>query len=457
MRKIRTKLRRPARAAALGALVAVSGLLVGCDDFMRVTNPGAIEPPALESPEYIGLMVNGVIGDFQPAFAWTALFSGVFADELRNHHAFFENPEIDRRAVNNNNGTYILAVYNGLHRARFLADSIAGRLQSIHADTAGRDLHVARVQTYSGYTWTLLGEQYCETPINRSAPVPSDQLLATAIQRFDAAIQVATAARAHAATIENAAARARLIAGADSILNFARVGAARAALNLTAYDASQRQRAIDYAAAVTPAYTATGSPGFEFWAHYARDGGAYTRRVSNPFWEFITSGRWFSVSETPFQSLDDPRVPHTDTMVVVADGTRRFVALSPSAFSTYDGSPEGQPFDAVSTIRVASALEARYVIAELEGLNVANVDFVNQRRAIGGQDPLVSPSEAEYMEALREQRSRDLYLDSHRLGDLRRYQRMYNVDLWPRGSYFGHATLTFGDQECWPIPLAEQF
>lgn len=451
MRNLTKQIRRRSRAAMLAALVALSGGLAGCESFMEVDNPGAVEPPVLEDTQYIPLMVGGVVGDFQPTFAWTALWSGLFTDELRNHQSFFENVEIDRRDVNDGNGTYILAVYNGLHRTRFLADSVSTRLKVLHGDSAGTNVDRARVLALAGYSWTLLGEQYCETPINRSAPVPSDQLLRSALQRFDEAIQVGTAARTAAANITNAATRARRIASADSMINLARVGAARAALNLSAYDPAARQRAIEYAQPVPAA--------FEYRAQYSREGDRYTRRASNPFWEFITDGRWFSMSGTPFENLRDPRVPHSDTLTVVADGTRRFVARSPSAFSTYAGTVNGAHFDATSSIRVASGLEARYVIAEAEGLNAANLAFVNQRRAAGGQAALVAPSSAEYMTALREQRARDFYLDSHRLGDLRRYKKQGITDprhQLPSGSYYGSTTVQFGTQECWPIPALDQ-
>lgn len=460
MRKQTNMLRLRSRAAMLAVLVAASGVLAGCESFMEVENPGAVEPPSLEEQQYIPLMVGGVIGDFQPAFAWTALWSGVFTDELRNHQGFFENVEIDRRDVNDGNGTYILAVYNGLHRSRFLADSVAARLQVMLGDSAGANVDRARVLAYAGYAWTLLGEQYCETPINRSAPVPSDQLLREALARFDAAIQVGTAARTAAASITNATTRARRIASADSMINFARVGAARAALNLSAYDPSARQRAIQYAQAVTPAYTSEASRGFEFRAQYSREGERYTRRSSNPFWEFLPDGRWFSMSGTPFENLKDPRVPHSDTLTLMADGTRRYLPRSPTAFSTYNSTLNGASFDANSSIRVASALEARYVIAEAEGLNAANLAFLNQRRTVGGMAALPgTTSQADYMAALREQRARDFYLDGHRLGDLRRYKKQGINDprhQLPSGSYYGSATVQFGDQECWPIPALDQ-
>lgn len=457
--KTQTSTRRlPRRLALLGA-VGASLAGAGCDNFMEVKNPGAVEPPALESPDYRTIMVQGVVGDFQPAYAWTSLFSGVFADELRNHHGYFENGEIDRRDVNNNNGTYILAVYNGLHRTRFLADSMATRMKGMTGGSAvGVELGIARVLAYGGYAWTLLGEQYCETPINRSAPVPSDKLLETALQRFEEAIQVAAQTKASPPASLTGSSRNAYIAGADSVLNFARVGAARAALDLSAYNPAMKAKAIEHARAVTPAYTSPASEGFEFHAHYMRGNSfSETRRIGNPFWEFVTAGRWFSLSGTPFLNLDDPRVPQSKDPIVTADATRHHIPLSPTAFSTYDPAVP-RPFDATSSIRVASALEARYVIAEAEGLNAANLAFVNERRALGGEAPLGSATtSAEYMAALREQRARDFYLDGHRMGDLRRYKKAYGVDLWPKGSYHGSATLRYGDQECWPVPLSEQF
>ncbi|MGH7506282.1 MAG: hypothetical protein ACRELX_11550, partial [Longimicrobiales bacterium] len=217
----RKKLGAVARALVFVPMLAGAALTAGCEDWLDVTDPGALEDPALRNAENIDLMVDGVIGDFQEAFAWTALFSGVFVDELRNHHGYFENGEFDHREVNDNNGTYTLAVYNGLHRARFLADSVASRIRTLLADSAGRDVRLARVLAYAGYSYIMLGEQMCESPINLGPPLPAAELLGMAQTRFTDAIEVATAARAAATSDAQTAA-------AVSVRNFARVGAARA-------------------------------------------------------------------------------------------------------------------------------------------------------------------------------------------------------------------------------------
>ena len=84
------------------ALLLTTGFVVGavgCNDFLQVQNPGAIEAPDINNPAYIPLLVNGVIGEFQPAFTLVALYSGVFTDELANFHGFPENIDMfsDRR------------------------------------------------------------------------------------------------------------------------------------------------------------------------------------------------------------------------------------------------------------------------------------------------------------------------------------------------------------------------
>lgn len=448
---------RNSRNLVAVALMAI-GLLTACGDFMEVTNPGAIEPESLESTAYLGLMHDGVVGDFQPTYAWTALFSGFFTDELRMGHTYFENLEIDQRRVTPENGTAALAVFNGLHRSRFLADSVAGRYRVLLGDTAGSDPRFGRILAYAGYTWLMLGEAMCETRINaQGAPLQPLALFPQAIARFDAAIAAAQAARTAAARITVAATRARVIALTDSIENMARVGAARAALN-----AADKARAISYAQGVVPAYSAytpAASQGFRYNLYYKQGASsAETRRFGLPYWEFISAGgSWAVLSGTGYESLNDPRIPHEAAGAIsVSMGGSYFVPNSPPSFGSYTGTVTGGRFTRDTPLRLASAIEARYIIAEAQGVTAANVQFLNDMRALGGMAPLTSPTEAEYQEALRVQRAREFFIDGHRLGDLRRYERMYSRDYWPTGNMYG-STTTFGDQKCWPTPTSELY
>jgi hypothetical protein len=314
---------------------------------------------------------------------------------------------------------------------------------------------------FAGYAWTLLGEQICQTRVNaEGAPLQPNDLFAGAITRFDAAIAAAAQVRAAAAAITNETTRARVIAGADSAENAARVGAARAALN-----AGNTAAAIAYAQAVTPAYASDADQGFRFDVNY-RQGSSFaeTRRMGNPYWEFLSGGgSWVSISGTGFENLNDPRVPHGEAGAIsVSGGGSFFVPNAPRSFNTHDGTTEGSRFvgdgaaGTQSSIRLASAIEARYILAEAQGNTAANLQFLNEQRAIGGQLPLVAPTDAEYMAALREQRAREFFVDGHRLGDLRRYEALYGVDLWPTGEMYG-GTITFGNQKCWPTPVSELF
>jgi hypothetical protein len=107
-------------------------------------------------------------------------------------------------------------------------------------------------------------------------------------------------------------------------------------------------------------------------------------------------------------------------------------------------------------MRIASGLEARYVIAEANGPVASTLTFVNERRAVGLQPPVNLTGDA-LMAELRDQRARDFYLDGRRLGDLRRYKKYYNVDLFPKGPYPGTTTGQIYNETitCWPLPTNE--
>lgn len=103
-------------------------------------------------------------------------------------------------------------------------------------------------------------------------------------------------------------------------------------------------------------------------------------------------------------------------------------------------------------VRFASGLEARYIVAEVEGPTAETLLFINERRAVGDQDPVVLAGDA-MMAELREQRRRDFYLTGHRLGDLRRYAAQ-GTDFFPTGTW-PHSEQTYGTDTCFPIPLSE--
>ena len=428
---------------ALLAALALGGLpaLGACNDFLTADNPGAIEEPNLNDPRYINLMVNGVVGEFQPAFPLAAYYTAVFTDELRNHHVFPEERLIDLRQVAPENGTFTSTTYNPLHRARFLADSFAIRMTTVLADSATRDLRLARVYAFGGYAYNLLSEYLCESPINVSRPYTPDELRAFAVERFDKAIAIATAAKA----VTGATAATQ--AAADSLIWMAKVGAARASLN-----SDLKAQAIAYATGVPDA--------FVYRTFYSEN----STRENNPFFGRFSSGaggsNTASLFGTPFEAMaGDPRVPRPAATEALQDAGRQFIPNSPSSFSTYSGTAVGAEFVRSGSIRLASGLEARYILAEAQGATTANIAFVESRRTGFGaaaQTGTTATTAANYLANLRDQRARDFYLDGHRLGDLRRYLRVHGVNLFPTGAYPGSTTgETYGSQTCLPLTAAE--
>lgn len=436
------KTRRRWLRAAIAAALAAPLVAAGCEDLLTVDNPGVVETPQLEDATYRNVLVNSVVGEFQPVFPLVAYYSAVFTDELRNHHNFVEERLVDQRNVLPENATYVTLVYNNLHRTRFLADSVDQYLRGFSADSAGRDLRRARVNAYGAYTYMLMGEIMCGSPINMGPLLPSDSLLKIAVSRADEAISIATAAKAVTTP------PAGVVASADSLANFARVIAARAHLNLG--NKAQAQAL----AALVPA-------NFEFRAYYTESTPA---RQNNPIFGRLQQVGSISagLDFTPWATVTrDPRIPRPATNEATLDGIRAFVPNSPLSYSTYNDSITGANFTNGGWIRIASGLEARYIVAEAGGPTATSIAFVESRRAI---DPTgraaAATTTANFMENLREQRARDFYLDGHRLGDLRRYKAQYGVDLFPRGPYENSTTgESYGsqtnDQTCFPISAAE--
>ncbi|HUF25911.1 MAG TPA: hypothetical protein VMM18_02920 [Gemmatimonadaceae bacterium] len=428
--------RRAARVLALGALGAV-GPLAACTDFLTAENPGAIEAADLNSPAYLNLLTNGVIGDYQLVASWVNYYGALFTDELYNTHVFFEERLFDTRNVTPENGTHSFFLYGRMHRARFMADSVATRLGIILADSAQRDNRLARVRAYGGYSYVLLGENWCESPINVSAALPPSELFTRAIERFETAITVATAARNHTG------ASAASIAAADSIIAMARLGAARASLNL-----GNTAEAIGYATLVPADFQVN----MHFSINSAGENNMWFGRLSTG----SSGSNSATLSFTPFETMvGDPRVPRPATVEPAMNGLQIYIPNSPLGFSTYSGTETGADLTREASIRLASGLEARYIIAEAEGPTTETETFVNERRAVGNQLPVALAGDA-LMAELRDQKRRDFYLTGQRLGDLRRYMELYGINEFPTGPYPNTTTgETYVDRYCWPLNLAE--
>ena len=428
-------LSRAPRARLLRATVALLAFAsaTACNDFLAATNPGAVEEKDVNVAANADILMYGAVTTYQFSHSENTYWNAQLTDELFNRAVFAEEGEIDRRNLFSDM-TYINAfMYGPAQRARYAGDDASTRLKAILGDTASRDLRLARSLAYAGHSYVDLGEMMCTTPIDLGVPKTSEEMFADAITRFQEAVAVATAAKTNLQSRTPVPAPA--VAGADSVRYFALVGAARAALNR-----DDKAAAIGFASQVPAA--------FEFRAYYSDN----TTGQRNRTFERLTLASNAYLLNTPFLAMTtDPRIPR-----IPGTTGRAYTPLSPPSYSTFTNTVAGGAFAPIMSVRVASGLEAQYIVAEAEGPTAATLAFVNTRRAAGQQLPVDLAGDS-LMAELRDQRSRDFYLDNHRLGDLRRYLKYYQVDLFPKGPYPGSTSgQTYNEAiSCWPLPTNE--
>ncbi|MEO8580484.1 MAG: hypothetical protein ABI469_09555 [Gemmatimonadales bacterium] len=420
LRQIVMNLRRIVMFATLGVVVSA------CNDALSVTNPGAIQEGQLGDPALVQLIVNGAVGEFQYAYGQYAQWSAVLSDE-----AYTDHTNVDVRDFSEHNfgdlNTINSTSYEYVQRARQSADDATDRLKALLGAAASSDITVATTLAYAGYSYVLLGEGWCESPVNLSAPIPSDSLRRLAIKRFDEAITVATAVKQ---------AGGANVAAAQDLIYMSQVGAARAALKV-----GDLALARTYALQVPATY--------EKLAYYSSN----TVRENNAL-NALTHAAGASLGMfAKFQGLNDPRDPQPASTQLGLTGGSIYTPLTPYMYTGWVASGSAPRVDVNFDIKFATGLEAQYDIAEADGPTPATLIFVNARRAVGGQGA-VAFTGAALMAELAEQRARDFYLTGQRLGDLRRYAKAGN-DMFPTGKYplFNDS---YGAAKCFIVPLSEK-
>jgi hypothetical protein len=414
------------KSARIVCAAAALTMLGACDNLLEVSDPQSIQSGQLEDPALENLLVNGVVGEFQFAYGYYALWSGVLSDEVFTDHTNVSVREFSLHNFNDLNDI-TTGAYENIHRARQSADDASARLKVMLGANASSSLNMARVMAYGGYAYVLLAEGFCGSPVNLSAELPPEELFKRGIARFDTAIIVATASKTGASAAN--------IAAATDLINMSNVGAARAALKM-----GDLAKAKTYAALVPANY--------EKLAYYSSNSVRENNQLNRPA---RTADPFLGVAPA-FFSLNDPRVPRLATSRPGLNSNPIFPPQRPFMYTGWSASAV-VPIDITTTIKFATGLEAQYVIAEADGATAATLAFVNARRAVGNQAP-VSLAGAALMAELRDQRARDFFLTGQRLGDLRRYLKG-GLDLFPKGKY-PVFTDFYGENQCFMVPLSEK-
>lgn len=406
------------------ALTALAPFVAGCDDFFTVDNPNVINAAAVDPVADGDLFARSAFQTLAAAYSGGYIvYSAWFTNEAWVGDTFPTRNEYGRRLVDDRNGTHE-GVFFGIVRAIAQGEQVL----EILAGGEGQDLNLARAAFTSGYGLLLQGEGFCEGTMRAAGGEPGPlmtptQLLETAVNRLDQAIGFAGGSSASEAA---------------GIANAARVAKGRALLQLG--------RDAEAAAAV-----AAVPDDFVFDAVYVDDpsnrgrlgNGVYSFSAGGGRESFVVPPHYRAMNDPNNADPDDPRIQWSDTGRNAQDGVLRFYSQR-----KYD--------NWAAAIRMASGLEARYIEAEVSA-NAAEVQaFINERRAVGGQDPIDSLDPAVLMQELFLQRDRDFWLEGKRLGDWRRHPNLVPNILAPGDNYYKPEVGTVSNQTCLPLPFGER-
>jgi hypothetical protein len=449
------------RILLVASLLSATGV-AACnqDQLLTVPTPDVVLPGDVTSASALPNAYAAALGDFQVAYSGSSayegqvVFAGLLADELMNAETFGTRIEVDRRSTNVINSS-MLPIFQNAQRARATAELVTSRY--IQYDPANPNR--AEVQALAGFMYIIFAENYCngvpQSHIGADGLPAYDttqtgtQLLTAAIAKFDSAITVATAA------------------GSSKALKLARIGKGRALLDLNL--------PVEAAAAVAQVPSNY---------NYSIQHDENTTREYNGVYSFTVTSKRFTVSNAeggtgiPFVTLNDPRAPVVRTTNGF-DGatpfwrTPKYTSLAGTA-AGYIGGPRGAP------VPLALGTEARLIEAEnalrgnddvtlLAKLNDARANAKTYADTIPTR-PAPAPltladlgaTAVSRQDLLFRERALDLFLTSHRLGDLRRLIKFYNrgsETVFPTGAYnpLGAAAGTsYGTDVNLPIPFEEQ-
>ena len=397
-----------------GSLTMVGPLLLafavsGCGDLLEVELPGNITEADLEDPRLARTLALSAQGDFdcwmtdyiEDLSLWTTEILYVFTSGgqiVVNLRDDWQTNTWDAGGAGDCTGGF----YQLMHIARVQAENAAERITAFDvADVPDQDFLVGFANAYAGYVYQLAGEAYCQLAFDGGPLVTREDAWRIAEQRFTTALDFA----------------GRVTSGPDaaeakSIVNMARVGRARARLNLGDLDG-----AVTDASAVDPGFI-----------RYAETSAVESKRY-NDIYQIMDLEQHAAIApphDLMVGGVLDPRVPvfHYGLGTGfdgVTDmwGQRKFNSLGAwMPFSTYR--------------------EAQLMIAEARGGQVA-VDIINDLRSdpagsvpaiialwpTGGLPAYAGGSAAEIEEQVREERRRELWFQGTRIGDKLRWNESW--------------------------------
>lgn len=389
---------------------------------------GAVTFTVTVPPSVLQLVLNA-LNDFDGAYRGggvasqgdgQVVLSGLLSDELLNAETFAGRIAIDRRASLADDGT-LRTAFRQLQQARASANYAISQVPA----SVGSWSPLFDVLMLGGFADLLAAENWC-------SGVPTSQLNAAGTMVWGTQQTTAQLLDAAIAKFDQA------ISGALFSPNFAavRIGKARALLDKN-----------DFAGAAAEAAMV---PDFNLFAGVA----ASPPEFNNGIYLLTNAVHRFSVSDAegtnglPFRSAGDPRIAFSAAGLGFDLSTPFFAQ---QRYPSID-----------APIPLATSMEARLIAAEAQlrtGNLVGMTATLNTIRVASGASPLTVPaSAAQARDVLFQERAYNLWLTSHRLGDLRRLIRQYDrkeYEVFPTGEY--HKGGVYGTDVALPIPVDAQF
>jgi hypothetical protein len=409
------------------AVALTAFAFAGCDSFFEVERPNVVDGETVDPELMIEEFSWSAHQNLAVAYGGIIVYGAWFTNEARVGDTFPTRNDFGLRSIDERNGTHRDEVWIPLSRAIASSEKALAILKDI--PDVDQNVNIARLALSAGYSVQLMAESFCTGVTEPLGPERSpEEMLERAIDRFQKAHEVATASyTAGKDTTE-----------AKAIINAAQVGMARAYLQQ-----GDKQNAA-LAAKEVPA-------SFVYNMTYIDDAGSRTRLGNNAYYfsrsreSLVVGPEWQAIADA-----GDERVAYTLSKTTAGEPRK-----AQDAELTFYPQQKFKNWNA--SIRLASGLEARYIVAEAEGNLADMVGLINERRTESGQGGTfnsVDPDEV--LAELMDQRARDFWLEGKRLGDWRRSPDHVPYILASGSTYYKEGQGAIGSQTCMPMAAAEK-
>jgi hypothetical protein len=405
------------RGVSYVLLLGLATFVSACE--LEVENPGPVQADALEDPKAVTAVVNGAGRDLAEALNWTAYTGGAVALEIfpaGSTGSFGITPRQQAgKLVDDDDDTH----WNFSQRARWTAEDAVARIKRVLDGTTSDPAILTRALIWAGYANRHLGENFCEGVIDGGPPGPYTVYLERAEANFTEALAVG-------ATISSATVK-------DSLVSAATGGRAAVRLlrnNLTGAAADAATLPSTFAFRMRYFSTDLDQYNRIYWASANQPYRAHT--VWNTFYDNYR------------KTTRDPRVPFDSSATqLVGDAAVGNLGRVRWYFQTKYPA-QGSPIN-LSTgweMRLIEA-EAKLVAGDVAGA----MTQLNLHRVALGLTPWTAANATEAWTALKRERGIELWLESRRLGDFRR---------WAALSRPGTSDDMTGRDLCFATPLSEK-